>query len=363
LGVEIAEFLHPVSGHRGQLRLSGFVTDHRASASGGSAKSLFFFVNGRIVRDRTMQHAVLAAYENLMMKHRYPWAVLYLTVPPEFVDVNVHPTKSEVRFANGSLVHELVRETVRSALGTGQGVSSPAPAELAQPLPLTQRDFRDARAPLPPAKRGPLGIWERELVFPEIVKGEGVRILGQVHATYLLCETDDKLILIDQHAAHERIGFEKLHAQYENGGIEKQQLLIPQNFDLRPSQGEILKKYLDDLANVGLEVEFFGGNTFILRTIPTLLEGSDIVSLIEELIESLQAFGKLTPLEERIHEVLERMACHAQVRAGQRLTNEEIEALISEMGRTKFAGQCPHGRPSVLEVPFGEIEKWFKRRL
>ncbi|HSA58168.1 MAG TPA: DNA mismatch repair endonuclease MutL [bacterium] len=355
LGVEIAEFLHPVAGHRGQLKLSGFVADHRAS--GTSAKSLFLFVNGRIVRDRTLQHAVLAAYENLIMKHRYPWAVLYLHVPPEFVDVNVHPTKSEVRFANGSLVHELVRETVRGALKVEQReeVSSST----------FQVSSRTELAPSAPQSEN----WDLK---PEaLVRDQPIqtlltrdfRVVGQVGGTYLLCETEDKLILIDQHAAHERIGFEKLHAQYENGGIEKQHLLIPQNFDLRPSQGEILKKYLDDLANVGLEIEFFGGNTFILRTIPTLLEGSDVVSLIEELIESLESVGKLTPLEEKIHEVLERMACHAQVRAGQRLTNEEIEALIGEMGKTRFAGQCPHGRPSVLEVPFNEIEKWFKRRI
>ncbi len=170
-------------------------------------------------------------------------------------------------------------------------------------------------------------------------------------------------MLIDQHAAHERIGFEKLHAQYESGGIEKQQLLIPQSFDLLPSQGEILKKYADDLGQIGLEVSFFGGNTFLVRSIPTLLEGTDIVGLIGDVIESLGAFEKLTPLEERLHEVLERMACHRQVRAGDRLSNEEIEALLKEMGSTRFAGQCPHGRPSVLEVGFEEIEKWFRRRV
>ncbi|HEX5037102.1 MAG TPA: DNA mismatch repair endonuclease MutL [bacterium] len=354
LGADIAEYLHAVEGRRGQLSVKGFVTDHRASAT--SAKSLFFFVNGRIVRDRTLQHAVLSAYENLMMKHRYPWAVLYLDVPPEFVDVNVHPTKSEVRFANGSLVHELVRESVRGVLGAGgKAEEVQSPMSNVQSLEEVQSQSSEISDRF---GLGSLDFGPQTNPFTNCY-----RIIGQVHGTYLLCETDEKLLLIDQHAAHERIGFEKLHAQFENGGIEKQHLLIPQNFDLRPSQGEILKKYLDDLANVGLEVEFFGGNTFILRTIPTLLDGSDVVSLIEELIDSLEAVGKLTPLEEKIHEVLERMACHAQVRAGQRLTNEEIEALIGEMGRTKFAGQCPHGRPSVLEVPFNEIEKWFKRRL
>ena len=357
LGLEIAEFLHPVEANRGQLRLTGFVSDYRAGST--AAKSLFFYVNGRIVRDRTLQHAVLNAYEGLLMKHRYPWAVLHLTVPPEFVDVNVHPTKNEVRFSNSRLVHELVREGVRAVLGGGAALD---------PSPFTDTNMSDSlsrqgeRAPLPiePSPSDGRGEVEPRLLCRV---REDLKILGQLHSTYLICETPEKMILIDQHAAHERIGFEKLKGQYEAGGLERQHLLIPQNFDLRPSQGEVLKKYLDDLAQLGLEIEFFGGNTFILRTMPTLLEGTDIVSLIEELIESLQSFEKLTPFDERVHEILERMACHRQVRAGDRLTNEEIEALIKEMGTTRFSGQCPHGRPSVLEVPFDEIEKWFKRRL
>ena len=188
-------------------------------------------------------------------------------------------------------------------------------------------------------------------------------MIGQVHSTYLICETDDKLILIDQHAAHERIGFEKLHAEYERGGLEKQALLLPQSFDLRPSQGEVLKQYLEELSKLGLDIEFFGGNTFLLRSTPTLLQGTDMIALILDVIDSLESVEKLTPLEEKVHEVLERMACHRQVRAGDRLSSEEIEFLLKEMQSTPNAGQCPHGRPSVLEVPFGEIERWFKRKL
>lgn len=350
LGAEIAEFLHPVSCQRNRMELRGFVSDHRAS--GTSQKSLFFYVNGRLVRDRTLQHAVLSAYENLLMKHRYPWVVLYLSVPPELVDVNVHPTKSEVRFANGSLVHEFVKEGVR-------GVLAPSPAIVTNVSDSLSR--QGERVPLQIGPSPSDGRGEMEPVPSRWVRD--LKIIGQVHGTYLVCETDDKLILIDQHAAHERIGFEKLKRQYEEGGIARQQLLIPQNFDLRPSQGEILKKYLSDLERVGLDIEFFGGNTFILRTIPTLLEGTDFVSLIEGLIESLQSFEKLTPLEERIHEVLEQMACHAQVRAGDRLSNQEIEALLQEIDSKNIPRQCPHGRPSILEVPFSEVEKWFKRKL
>lgn len=350
LGAEIAEFLHPVSSSRNRMDLSGFVTDHRASST--SPKSLYFFVNGRIVRDRTLQHAVLSAYENLLMKHRYPWTVLYLTVPPDFVDVNVHPTKSEVKFANGSLVHEFVKDSVRRVLGQGGG------QEILQGVPVV------AGAPLGAPHFGEMQplAWAQPPQQHSFVRPD-LRIIGQIHSTYLICETADKLILIDQHAAHERIGFEKLKRQLEEGGVAKQQLLIPQSFDLRPSQSEILKKYLEDLARVGLEIEFFGGNTFLLRAIPVLLEGTDFVSLIEDIVDSLQSVEKLTPIEEKIHEVLERMACHRQVRAGDRLSHEEIQALLDGMKTTNFAGQCPHGRPSILEIPFDEMEKWFKRRV
>lgn len=345
LGEEIAEFLHPVSFSRGSLRVEGFVSDHRATST--SAKSFFFFVNGRIVRDRTLQHAVLSAYENLLMVHRYPWVTLHLEVPPGFVDVNVHPTKAEVRFANASLIHDLVRDAVRQSL---RGESFRKAEDLSEP---TSERSDSNRFMMPASSAGLEGR------FPP----QAIRVIGQVHATYLICETEDKLVLIDQHAAHERIGYEKLKREYESGGVARQQLLIPQNFDLRPSESEVLKKYLPDLEKVGIEVEFFGGNTFIIRSVPILLDGTDFVSLVTDLVESLQSFEKLSPLTERIHEVLERIACHRQVRAGDRLTNEEIAFLLEEMKRTDFRNQCPHGRPSILQVPFNEIEKWFKRRL
>ncbi len=387
LGEEIAEFSRKVDFRRGDMAVYGYVTDHRVTST--SSKSIFFFVNGRMVRDRTLQHAVMAAYENLLMHHRYPWVVLHLTVPPDFVDVNVHPTKSEVKFAQSNLVHELVRSALRDVL---QGVSEErkevlsgsggsdsgsdflafAPANSIHPAKSVQLDGFGG-LPLSTSKTGAESDFSGSFSFapapyakkslPLSFVGNEIRVIGQVHQTYLLCETSDKLILIDQHAAHERIGFEKLKRQLEEGGIHKQQLLIPRTFDLRPSQGEILKKYAPDLAQVGLEIEHFGGNTFLLRSLPTLLERTDVIELIEDMVDSLQSVEKLTPFHQRIHEILERMACHAQVRAGDALTTPEIEALISEMRKTNFAGQCPHGRPSVLEVPFTDMEKWFKRRV
>lgn len=366
LGAEIERSLLPVSAGRGAIELVGFVSDHTVTSS--SAKGLYFYVNGRLVRDRTLQHAILSAYEGLLMKHRYPWAFLYLSVPPAFVDVNVHPTKSEVRFAQGAVVHDLVREGVRTvmrragsltgrevpALPFATAISSNAGNRLLSSAP----DFtRLGEGPADAARGSP----ETSRLVTALTGN--CRILGQVHGTYLLCETADKLVLIDQHAAHERIGFEKLKRQFESGGVSRQALLIPKNFELKPSAAEILRLYLEDLEKFGLEVEPFGRSGFVLRAVPALLAGEDSVGLIVALIEELQAFGRLGPLEEKVHEVLETIACHRQIRAGDRLSTPEIEALLADMETLSFSYSCPHGRPSVLQVSFDEIERWFKRRL
>ena len=373
LGVDLAGAMISFQGGRGGLELFGVCSRHDITS--GTSRSLYLFVNGRAVRDRLLQHAVIAAYENLLMKGRYPWVVLYLQVPPDFVDVNVHPTKNEVRFAQSQGVHELVRETIRGILQERAHVGAP----LAAPLQNTVvgrgdpvgRPSGDAEVLGDPPGRpysdlSGGGVWPyAPTEYQESFKSftSSIRVIGQVHQTYLVCENDDKLILIDQHAAHERIGFEKLKRQFEAEGIARQRLLIPENFDLTPSDAEILKKYLPDLEQFGLEVEFFGGHTFILRTVPVLLSDASCVALIQDLIQEIQAFEKLTPIEERVHEILERMACHAQVRAGDRLTPLEIEALLAEMEQTRFAYSCPHGRPALLQIPFGEIEKWFRRKI
>ncbi|MBI2501145.1 MAG: DNA mismatch repair endonuclease MutL [Deltaproteobacteria bacterium] len=362
-GPEIEKSLRPISFGRAGIELCGYLADHQVTST--TPRTLFFFVNGRIVRDRTLQHAVLQGYENLLMKHRYPWVFLYLTVSPDSVDVNVHPTKAEVRFANSQQVHELVRQSVRKSLSPSPSMVTKVSDSLSRPsAPSTMLRTGSLRA----------GQGERVLlpVEPSPSDGRGeikpmlssrVRVIGQVHSTYLVCEVPDKLVLIDQHAAHERIGFEKLKRQFEGGGIERQSLLIPKTFEVKPSEAEILKLYVEDLERFGFELEPFGRSSFVLRAVPALLSDRDCSGLIVDLIDSLQAEGKLEPLTERAHHVLETIACHRQVRAGDQLSTQEIEALLNQMGSTDFSYSCPHGRPSVLEVPFDEIEKWFKRRL
>ncbi len=389
LGMDVVEWMHPVNKQRNRLSIHGFVADHRAGSR--NAKSIYLYVNGRMVRDRTLQHAITSAYENHLMKHQYPWVVLFLEVPPDFVDVNVHPAKTEVRFANSSIVHEFVRSAVREALVPANPVAhtsesiggspfagfdftamrpreesvSSIPQEILS-LPFqSSRSFVAERAPSESHVHSP-GESRHEShsgVAATLDVLNQVRVLGQVHQTYLVCETSESLVLIDQHAAHERLGYEALRLQWEKGPMEVQHLLVPYHLDLLPSQGEILKQYHDGLASLGLDVDHFGGPTYLVRSIPTLLVGTDIRELLEDLVESLQKYEKLTPFEERIHEVLERMACHHQVRAGDKLSSEEIQHLIAEMKKNPHANQCPHGRPTVLELRFSEVEKLFRRRV
>ncbi|MDO8643590.1 MAG: DNA mismatch repair protein MutL, partial [bacterium] len=190
-----------------------------------------------------------------------------------------------------------------------------------------------------------------------------LRVLGQVHKTYLVCESENALVLIDQHAAHERIGFEKLKKQFQEGKIQSQRLLIPINVDLTPSETALLKEYTVELLTLGLEVDFFGGNTFVIRSVPDLLFKADYQELIRDLVAEISSFDKLTPLREKIYEVLERMACHRQVRAGDRLSEPEINALLQELEVVPFSSNCPHGRPVCIELSWNDLEKGFKRKL
>jgi DNA mismatch repair protein MutL len=188
--------------------------------------------------------------------------------------------------------------------------------------------------------------------------------IGQWLGTYILCEAKEKLILIDQHAAHERIGFEKLMLEYEKNGLHCEPLLLPETFDLKPSDTAIFQNYLEELLRFGFEIEFFGGHTFVVKGLPTLLRGKiDIKHLVSDLIEDIKETGEMVSLKDKLHHVLATMACHAQIRANHHLTLDEMSALLKELEHYQFTDFCPHGRPVSVEVTHEEVEKWFRRVL
>lgn len=366
LGKDISEQLFEFSGEGAGMKMRGFVGHPQLAKS--QRGFCYLFVNGRAVQDKVLWHAIQESYRNLLMKGKYPVMVLNLFLDENLLDVNVHPTKAEVRFHHSQQVHQFVYHGLRAKL---------------EEAPWVKNSVMDAVASTPPFEgftvATPVYNYETSptqtvtaIQRPETQKQiqfgrtpyAVMNPIGQFLGTYILCESEDKLILIDQHAAHERIGFEKLMLEFQKNGILTENLLSPETFDLKPSDTEILKRYLSELKSFGFDVEFFGGNTFVLKAEPTLLKGKIRFShLISDLIEDIKETGELSSLKDRISHVFATMACHAQIRANHHLHMDEMRSLLLELDQYQFTGFCPHGRPVSVEVMRSEIEKWFKRIL
>ncbi len=351
------------------------------------AQGVYLFVNNRFVRDRLLNHAVSDGYRSLLPRGSYPFAVVMLNLDPERVDVNVHPTKQEVRFDNVGAVHGFVANAVRKAVTrtTRQSVV----AEVALPEYVAQdfspantgrsKDLRyetdkatgDCHVALrTPSATTPSADRRNDTQF--VASGEATsrlanarskyKVIGQLANSFILCEAmDGRLIVIDQHAAHERIGFEKLKKQFAENKIEQQHLLFPEQVELQPKEAAYITEHLEILNQLGIELEPFGGRTFVIKAIPALLSDTNIKELILRLSHELADIGRSTSAEEVTEHILKTMACHRQVRAGQRLSEPEMQALLTQMDEWPNAGHCPHGRPSFVEFGSGEIAKWFKR--
>lgn len=360
--------------------LGGLIGAPRLNRS--SSSHLYAYVNGRFVRDRVIQHAILEAYRTLLEKRRYPVAVLFFDLPPEMVDVNVHPTKHEVRFREQQKVHDFVMTAIRSRLldETATAVDSPLKfaGTLALPAAAAAGSAEIARlgvqealasygahspAPEPTCRMGGKGQalgWEKTPVSTPRMP-EGWRVIGQYLNSYLVCQVGDDLLLIDQHAAHERIGFEKLRRQLQAAGIEKQRLLFPAVIECDHRQAAVVAEHLDDFAQLGFVLEAFGGRSFTLTAMPQLLAGADAERLVLDMAEELAQIGRGASLDTALDQVLMRLACHAMIRANQPLARPEMEALLSELAAIDFGSHCPHGRPVVRRMGRGEVERFFHR--
>ncbi len=394
-----------IEGGREGIAVSGFAglpTLNRPDAA-----MQFLFVNGRPVRDRLLIGAVRAAYGDMLPKARHPLLALFIDLDPREVDVNVHPAKAEVRFRDGGTVRSLLIGGLREALAKaghratvaggakaidmlaqraageraasptpdaptgyasaahasapGFGWSRPAPhgfgpgfnpglAEAMQaPLAgfdLPSADTAAAAAPIEPAARErPLGAAR-----------------AQLHETYIVAETRDGIVIVDQHAAHERLVYERLKTAMETGGVARQGLLLPEVVELDIDAVEVLAEASDELAELGLCLEPFGPASVIVREVPALLGKADVAGLVKDLAADLLGEGSRVVLKERLEAVAATMACHGSVRAGRRLTPEEMNALLREMEATPKAGQCNHGRPTYVELKRSDIERLFGRR-
>jgi len=379
------------------VSLTGWVSAPGITRS--TSASVYLYVNGRWVKDRTVQHAIFAGYAGRIMKGQFPLAVLFLTVDPEKVDVNVHPAKNEVRFAQQKSVHEAVCRAVSEAIGGAahsfqkgkrrvseilqnaeelpENVKSTSilPADLSgneetlsvpnsslvSEAALSYRQGENFSSPefqtvAEEQDSGQENLWEKK-AFGDL------HIIGQFHGTYILCEAENGLILIDQHAAHERMLFEELKKRFLSRSPLVQNLLMPETVELSFRESALMQTLLPAFAEMGFDIAPFGGNTFAIQSAPSVLSGKPVSPLIAEIMEKMTSIGMDTAadLNRAADEILMLTACHAAIRAGQSLSFEQMQRLLHQMDECENPSNCPHGRPTWIRWGIGFLEKSFRR--
>lgn len=397
LGRDFAENALPVSAQRDAVLLTGYIglpTYHR-----GTAQHQYLFVNGRPVKDRLLQGAVRAAYQDTLAHDRHPVLALYVELPPADVDVNVHPAKAEVRFREPSLIRGLIVTALRRTIEQGSQKASstvaegllqsfhlepppdalPTTAGVTGRLPLSFAKTMLAQSPplptLPWEPVSPHHLHEANASYAHVPSLETVslpeqpaedlplgRARGQVHQTYIIAQTRDALVIVDQHAAHERLVYERMKTALATGGIARQILLIPEVVELDPAAAERLQDAQAALEEMGLVFEPFGAGAIVVREVPALLGDGDVQGLLRDLADDLTEWGEALSLKDRIADLCGTIACHGSVRAGRSLSLPEMDALLRQMEETPQSGQCNHGRPTYVELKLKDIEKLFGRR-
>ncbi len=354
---------------RGWGRVWGFLTDPHLTLP--SPRQVFTYVNGRTVRDKFLVHALTAGYSTLLMHGRYPAAVVFVEVEPSEVDVNVHPAKTEVRFRRAGAVHDLLMRAVQEALRARtlaypEAEAEPAPAQL-PPLSVTPVRSTEAvptwvlHPPWRSAARPQLGDGTLPRAVQRGARFAALRVIGQVFEGYWVCEGRDELFLIDQHAAHERVVFERLRRSYASGSLPRQHLLTASVVEVGAAARARLEERAAEVEALGFELESFGDSAVLVRTVPAMLAETDPAILVRDLAEELLELETTRAVQEALDRVLSRLACHSAVRVGQQLSHEQFTALLQAMDEADFPGNCPHGRPAFLRWPRAELERLFRR--
>ena len=374
LGRDFAENAIRLDAERDGIHLTGYAA--LPTYSRGAAVAQFIFVNGRPVRDRVLLGALRAAYSDVLSRDRHPVAAVFIECEPTLVDVNVHPAKSEVRFRDPGTVRGLIVSGIRHALanaghrasttvaGATLGAMTPEPTaprvyQMDRPSFTARSMTFQAQAPgfaetpsariepiieEPPAQDAPLGAAR-----------------AQVHENYIIAQTETGIVIVDQHAAHERLVYERLKKQMAENGVAAQALLIPEIVELSPDEAGLLISISDDLARLGLTIEPFGGDAVAVRETPAVLGEVNAQSLLKDVLDELSDLGDSGLVQSRIDAILSRVACHGSIRSGRRMQAAEMNALLREMEATPLSGQCNHGRPTYVELKLSDIERLFGR--
>ena len=383
LGRDFAPNAVEIAQEREGVRLSGFAG--LPTFARGNAGHQFLFVNGRPVRDRLLAGALRAAYADFLARDRHPVAALYVSLEPLGVDVNVHPAKSEVRFREPALVRGLIIGALRHALAAaghrasttvaGAALGGFRPPGAAPPAQgwSAYGAWRGGALPAPPLLAGVAEVSARMEPAPELASSPGGEVIdpldfplgaarAQLHETYVVAQTRDGIVIVDQHAAHERLVYERMKVEAAAGSVARQSLLLPEVVELDPAEAERVMSRAGELAALGLVVEAFGPGAVLVRETPAMLGETDVQGLVRDIADDLAENGAALALSERLGEVCGTMACHGSVRAGRRLSAAEMNALLRQMEATPHSGQCNHGRPTYVELKLADIERLFGRR-
>jgi DNA mismatch repair protein MutL len=366
------------------MRLWGWVAQPTFSRS--QADLQYFFVNGRTVRDKLVTHAIRQAYHDVLYHGRHPAYVLYLELDPKQVDVNVHPTKYEVRFREGRMVHDFLFRSLHQALAEtrpgeecdGETVPTAGPrletASVGESQ--TPAHIRHSLAQFPRQGNMPLAVREQlqgyqalaqsAVAVDAVVSDEtGMPPLGyaiaQLHGIYILAQNAQGLVLVDMHAAHERITYERMKAALEGEGVRSQPLLVPISITVNESEAKLPETFAEVFGELGLRVETMGPETLVVRQVPSLLRDADVEGLVRDVLSDLATHGTTRRVREAINELLGTLACHASVRANRSLSLPEMNALLRDMEKTERSGQCNHGRPTWISLSLDELDKLFLR--
>lgn len=380
LGRNLKNEMHQIHFEGMSVGIAGWISSGIARST---ARGIYVFVNGRFVKDKIIQQALMKGYAQKLVKGQFPVAVLFIQVAGRDLDVNVHPTKHQIRFADGKSVYDAVSTAVSNTLAQiiKPGWTRPEPDPIdPQTIGISEPLSAFAHSEANAAGSGATSVVSREL--PRSDKGQrlasspkaddqfelwtknrfkDLRIIGVLHNTFILCESVQGLVLIDQHAAHERVLFEQIKTKSSTGKPASQRLLMPETIELGYSESEILEKLIPDLNRFGFEIEPFGGDTFVVKSAPTALADGEIKPIVHEMIDKIIDIGFATGMENILDECMMIMACHSAIRANQSLDMKELALLLEQLDVCENPSHCPHGRPIWIEWSHNFLDKAFKR--
>ena len=369
-GKEIYSHLRPVEFEDGEIKIAGYAS--LPSFSKRNAEGIYFYVNQRFIKDRTIYKAVLDAYRHVLPSHQFPIVILFITLPPSTVDVNVHPTKAEVKFRDPEKIYQTVSANLRLVVGEGSFQSEGGRSwdeakegvfqKGALPSFFVQDTSSSSSFLANEKEEGILMVQEGERLPWNVEKKSPYSVLGQIRGTYILCEREGDLIFIDQHAAHERILFEKFKKEYESKSVVSEKLLIPILLELSAEESYLLESAGEVLKSMGFEIEPVGEKLFAIRSIPSFIDSEDPQDIVRGILDDLSFLEKAGEGTETLHAILITLACHSAIRGNLILKKEEMDKLIELLTPFHPSTTCPHGRPIFFLLPLDELKKQFKRK-